>query len=101
MPSLGIFVTRRDGFDHVLGLARAAHRAGVHTDVFFSGDGVHQTQEARFGELVDLARVGVCEVSFRDRGFAGSDVPGLSDRDFVTQGRNAEMVETCDRYLTL
>ena len=29
------------------------------------------------------------------------EVAGLSDRDFVTQARNAELVAACDRYLVL
>ena len=41
----------------------------------------------------------VCDASFRAAGLDGEDVTGLTDKDFVTQWRNAEMVERCDRYL--
>jgi hypothetical protein len=43
----------------------------------------------------------VCEVSYIDRGYQGKELPGLVDKDFVTQARNAEMVEECDRYVML
>jgi hypothetical protein len=34
-------------------------------------------------------------------GLTGKESSGLRDKDFVTQGRNAEMVEECDRYVVL
>jgi hypothetical protein len=86
---------------HLLGLARAASRVGTDTEVFLTGEGVHLTQDTRFPELLDVARVGVCEVSYHAYGYKGVEVPGLVYKDFVTQGRNAEMVEECDRYLVL
>lgn len=99
---LGICVATRNSFTHVLGLSRAAREAGKRTDIFFTGDGVHATQDTRFDELVALgARIGVCEVSLLARGYGQSDVPALGDKNFVTQGRNAEMVEDCRRYLIL
>jgi len=45
--------------------------------------------------------VAVCEVSYIANGYKGKEVPGLADKDFATQARNAEMVEECDRYLIL
>jgi len=45
--------------------------------------------------------VSVCDVSFRAAGLEARDAPCLTDKDFVTQWRNAEMVERCDRYLIL
>ena len=98
---LGISVATRDQMTHLLGLARAAARWGKEIEVFFTGEGVHLTQHPRFPELLDLARVGVCEVSYHAYGYKGVEIPGLVDKDFVTQGRNAEMVEECDRYLIL
>jgi hypothetical protein len=59
------------------------------------------TQGPRFSELLEVARVGVCEVSYIANGYKGKTVPGLVDKDFVTQMRNSEMVEKCDRYLIL
>lgn len=100
-PTLGICVTTPDSAHHVVGLARAAAKAGVSTDVFLTGEGVHVITHHRFPELLAAARVGVCEVSYRAAGYRGEDVPGLGEKDFVTQWRNAEMVQRCDRYLVL
>jgi peroxiredoxin family protein len=100
-PSLGICVTTRASARHVLGLASAAARAGVSTEVFLTGEGVHLIRDHRFDELVEAARVSVCDASYRSAGLEGTDVNGLTDKDFVTQWRNAEMVERCDRYLVL
>ena len=99
--TLGICVTHRDGFDRVLGLAKAAKTADKHVEIFFTGDGVYQSQVSNFTELLRFASVGICEVSYIANGFKGIDIPGLGDKDFVTQARNAEMVEESDRYLVL
>jgi peroxiredoxin family protein len=102
MPeALGICVAGDANLHHVIGLTRAARAAGKSVQVFFTGDGVRLTQDPRFSELVGVARVSVCEVSYIANGFQGQSVAGLVDKDFVTQGRNAEMVEECDRYVIL
>jgi hypothetical protein len=98
---LGVAVTTRDHMSHVLGLAKAAKRAGKQTQIFFTGEGVCLTQDPRFPELLEVAHVGVCEASYIANGCGETPVPGLLDKDFVTQGRNAEMVEGSDRYLIL
>ena len=107
---LGICVATRSRMEHVLGLARAARAAGKEIDVFFTGEGVHLTKDPRFPELLDVARSGssqphgqvtVCEVSFMACGLTGKETSGLRNKDFVTQGRNAEMVEDCQRYVVL
>ena len=98
---LGICVTTRANLDHVVGLARAAKATGREVDTFFTGEGVLLTQAPGFGELLGEATVKVCEVSYFANGLKGREVPGLVDKDFVTQGRNAEMVDECDRYLIL
>jgi hypothetical protein len=97
--SLGICVTTRESARHVLGLAGAAARAGISTEIFLTGEGVHLVRDRRFQELIEAARVSVCDASFRSADLDGEDVIGLTDKDFVTQWRNAEMVEHCDRYL--
>lgn len=97
--SLGICVTTRESARHVLGLAGAAARVGISTEIFLTGEGVHLVRDHRFQELIEAARVSVCDASFRAAGLDGEKVPGLTDKDFVTQWRNAEMVEHCDRYL--
>ena len=99
--SLGICVTTRESTRHVLGLAGAAARAGVSTEIFLTGEGVHLIRDRRFQELIGAARVSVCDASYRAAGLDGEDVTGMTDKDFVTQWRNAEMVERCNRYLIL
>jgi hypothetical protein len=97
--SLGICVTTRESTRHVLGLAGAAARVGISTEIFLTGEGVHLVGDNRFQELTEAARVSVCDASFLAAGLDGEEVTGLTDEDFVTQWRNAEMVEHCDRYL--
>ncbi len=97
----GICVASHNTMTHVLGLAQAAAREGIQVDIFLSGEGIHLTQDHRFPELLSTGRVGVCEVSYLAAGFKKEALTGLVDKDFVTQLRNAEMVEKCDRYLIL
>ncbi len=109
--TLGICVATKGRMEHVMGLARAARKAGKEVRVFFTGEGVFLTKDPRFMELLDIARSGstqthgqvtVCEVSYMACGLtAGKATSGLRDKDFVTQGRNAEMVQECERYVVL
>ena len=99
--TIGICVSTQNNLHHVIGLAKAAKNAGKQVEIFFTGDGVILTRDSRFSELLDIAKVAVCEVSYIDRGYQGKELPGLVDKDFVTQARNAEMVEECDRYVML
>jgi len=110
VETLGICVATRSQMSHVAGLARAARAAGKEVKVFFTGEGVHLTQDPRFAELLEVAKAGsrqsrgqvtVCEVSYIANGYKGKPVPGLVDKDFVTQGHNAEMAEECQRYVVL
>jgi hypothetical protein len=102
MPTLGICVTTPAHAPHLLGLAAAAGRAGFRIDVFVTGDGVELLRCRGLERLPEQGhRVGVCEVSARQRGLPPGTVPWLRDKDFVTQARNAELVERCDRYLVL
>jgi predicted peroxiredoxin len=88
--NIGICVSTQNNLHHVIGLATAAKKAGKQVEIFFTGDGVELTQNPRFSELIYI-----------DRGYQGKELPGLVDKDFVTQARNAEMVEECDRYVML
>ncbi|MFC2027735.1 DsrE family protein [Chloroflexota bacterium] len=98
---LGIAVTTQGIMKHVLGLARAASDIGKETEVFFTGEGVHLTQDTDFPELVNITRVTVCESSYFARGYKGLEIPGMIDKDFTTQAHHAELVETSDRYVIL
>ena len=52
--TLGICVATRNSMQHVVGLAKAARAAGKEVKVFFTGAGVHATQDPRFAELLEL-----------------------------------------------
>ena len=99
--TLGICATRHDSLPHLLGITRAAVRAGKKVEIFVTGEGARFTQQPEFVELVNIANVGICEVSYIAAGYQGLEIPGLLDKDFVTQARNAELVEHCDRYLAI
>lgn len=98
--TLGILVNTDKHFTYVHSLAKAANEKGIESQIFFTGPGVLLTQKSDFEQLVGLAKLSVCEVSFRANGLSG-DVPGVGFKDFVTQAANAEMVVECDRYIVL
>jgi peroxiredoxin family protein len=99
--TLGICVATDRNMPHVIGLAKAAKTAGKEVRIFFTGDGVNLTQDPRISELVGVAKMTLCEVSFNGRGYKGKEVPGFGFKDFATQEKNAEMVEQCERYIVL
>jgi predicted peroxiredoxin len=98
--TLGILVNTDKHFHYLYELAKAAHKKDIKTQIFFTGPGVLLTKRAEFNQLVGLAKLSVCDVSFRANGLSG-DVPGVGYKDFVTQAVNAEMVANCDRYIVL
>ena len=95
---LGILVGTNKHLDHVIDLTNAAHAKGKEIEIFFTGAGVHLTQDPRFSQLVGKAKLSVCDVSFRGFGLAG-EVPGVGFKAFATQARNADMINKCDRYV--
>ncbi len=107
---LGICVATKGRMADVIGLTKAATKAGKEVEVFMTGEGVQLTKDPLFAQLVEVAKAGssnphghvtVCEVSFIANGFKDKNLPGMRDKDFVTQGRNADMVEQCDRYVVI
>ena len=99
--TLGICSTSSDNLPHLLGITRAAVRSDKQVEIFITGEAVLFTQEPNFTELVAIANIGICEQSYFAAGFQGRQIPGLSDKDFGTQARNAELVGKCDRYLLI
>jgi hypothetical protein len=95
---LGILVGTDKFLDHVINLTGAAHAKGKDIQIFFTGAGVRLTQNPSFAKLVGKAKLSVCDVSFRALGLSG-EVPGVGFKDFATQARNAEMINSCDRYV--
>jgi predicted peroxiredoxin len=101
MPkTLGIMVNTDKYLDYLYELVKAAHTKDIKTYIFFTGPGVLLTQKDKYNQLVGLASLSVCDVSFRANGLSG-EVPGVGFKDFVTQAVNAEMVAQCDRYVVL
>ena len=98
MADLGILVNSNKYLGHVVSLAKAAAAKGKDMRIFFTGQGVLCTQKPEFEELVGKAKLFVCDVSFRSWGLSG-DVSGVGFKEFVTQAKNAEMIEECERYV--
>ena len=99
--TLGILVSSDKHLTHVVHLARAAHDKGKQVHIFFTGAGVTLTLQPRFRQLVGLADLSICDVSFRAFGLHGreEEVPGVGFKDFATQAKNAELVQTMERYI--
>lgn len=98
---LGICVTRQSSWGHLKGITEAAFRSGKRVEIFITGEAAKMTQEPGFVDLLAMAEISICEVSYIAAGYQGLEIPGLRDRDFVTQMKNAELVEKSDRYLLL
>ena len=96
--TLGILVTTERHMDYVLSLTDAALARKKKVEIFFTGKAVLLTQHPDFKKLVGKARLSVCDVSFRASELSGP-VKGVVSDDFVTQAKNAEMIEKCDRYV--
>lgn len=101
MRKLGILVSTNRNLDHLVGLCRAAQDKDVEVSVFFTHQGVLTTQDPRFIEVRRLVKtLALCNVGFEAHGLQ-RPVPGLDDRDYATQARHVEMMESCDRYVKL
>jgi hypothetical protein len=100
MRTLGILVNNDSNFKYLLNLTKAAHKKAIKIHIFFTGAGVLLTKYKDFEQLVGLAKLSVCEVSYRSNGLIG-DVPGVGFKDFVTQATHAEMLSTYDRYINI
>ena len=98
--TLGILVSTRESLKHLLGLVAVAERKGVSVIVFLTAEGVWLSQEPRFGELAGRAEISLCDVGFKGFGLKG-EVPGLSEKNFATQAKHAEMLADCTYYVVL
>ncbi|MEJ2640259.1 MAG: hypothetical protein P8010_11845 [Desulfosarcinaceae bacterium] len=100
MKTLGILANNDYHFDYLFNLTKAAHKKSIQVHIFFTGSGVRLTKLKDFEQLVGLAKLSICEVSFRANELSG-DVPGVGYKDFVTQATHAEMLSEYDRYLVI
>ena len=97
---LGIFVSSDQNLEHLIGISRAAKKAGKEVKVFLTNRGVLLSKHERFPELEGKAHVAVCNVGF-EAFKQEKPIPLVADKDFATQMRHAEIIEWCDRYIVL
>ena len=105
---LGIFVPTDKNLDHIIGVAKAAKKAGKLLTIFFTHDGVLLTQQAKYPELAEIIdreegdEISLCNVRWEEHGLKGKPVPAaMGDKDLATQSRHCAMLGTCDRYLVI
>jgi hypothetical protein len=96
--TLAVLVSSDRHLDKLLELCRAAKKKGVKVTLFFTHRGLLLTQDPRFREFEGVENLSLCSVGFTGHGLAPPPV-GMGELDYGTQGRHAEMIEDCDRYL--
>ena len=97
---LGILVTSDRYIDHLIGVTRAAHKAGKNVTIFLTNRAVFLTKNERFTELDGICQISLCSLCFELFKLA-KPVPVVKDKDFGTQMRNAQMMRECDRYIVI
>jgi len=101
---LGIFVSTNKHLDHVIGVVKAAKKAGKELVIFFSHDGVLMSQDPKYQELADLGpeEMTLCNVRWEELGLKGKPIPaGMGEKGLATQSRHVSLIGKCDRYLVL
>ena len=98
---LAILVSTDKHLEHVINLTLAAFAKDKRVGLFFTGRGVRLTLQPEFKQLVGKASLSICDFSFRANGLDGRkhEVPGVTQKDFTTQAKNAEMLAGAHRYL--
>ena len=102
--TLGILVASNKHIDHVIGVARAAKKAGKALVIFFTYDGVLMTQDPKYEELVDIGpeEMSLCNVRWEELGLKGRPIPaGMDEKGLATQLRHVALIDSCDRYIVL
>jgi hypothetical protein len=99
--TLGICATNSSALSCLTGITKAAVRAGKRVKIFITGDAARFTQNSDFAKLVAISEVSICEASYFAAGYKDFGIPGMTDKDFVTQAENAALVDSCDRYLLI
>ena len=103
---LGIFVTSPQHMQHILGLTKAAVRAGKKVKIFFTFKAIHLTKNPDFYELSQLCTVddiAICADSYICEGFDNvTDVPrGLTDKQMRTQAFHGAILDECAKYIVM
>jgi len=102
----GIFVTSPQHMRHILGLTRAAVRAGKKVMIFFTFKSIHLTKNPDFytlTQLCDVEDVAICADSYICEGFDNvNDVPrGLTDKQMRTQAFHGAILDECAKYIVM
>lgn len=102
---LGIFVPTDNYIDHLIGVARAAKKAGKALCIFLTHDGVRITQDPKYQELAEIVspdEISLCNVSWDEIGLKGQPIPaGMGSKDLASQSRHCALIKKCDRYMVL
>jgi hypothetical protein len=106
--TLGILVPSNKHIDHLIGIARAAKKAGKVLCIFLTHDGCLITQDPKYQELADIVgpeeidKISLCNVGWEELGLKGQPIPaGMDPEDLATQSRHCALMGTCDRYLVI
>jgi hypothetical protein len=105
---LGILVPTNKHIVHLIGIARAAKKAGKALCIFLTHEGVRISQHPRYQELAEIIssdednEISLCNVSWEELGLKDQSIPaGMSAKDLATQSRHCTMIDKCDRYMVL
>ncbi len=105
---LGIFVPTSKYIDYLIGVVRAAKKAGKAVCIFLTHEGCLITQDPKYQELSDILApeaddlISLCNVSWEELGLKGGQIPAaMNPNDLATQSRHVALIETCDRYLVI
>jgi hypothetical protein len=101
---LGILVPTNKYIDHVIGVVRAAKKAGKELVIFFTHEGVLMSQDPKYKELADMGpeEMTLCNVRWEELGLKGEPIPaGMGEKGLATQSRHVSLIGKCDRYLVL
>ena len=103
---LGIFVTSPQYMRHILGITKAAVRAGKKVMIFFTFKSIHLTKSPDFYTLTQLCAVediAICADSYICEGFDNvNDIPrGLIDKQMRTQAFHGAILDECAKYIVM
>lgn len=105
---LGIFVPTSKYIDYLIGVVRAAKKAGKAVCIFLTHEGCRITQDPKYEILSDILspgaedQISLCNVSWEELGLKDRQIPAaMNPEDLATQSRHVALIETCDRYLVI
>ncbi len=105
---LGILVPTSKYIDYLIGVVRAAKKAGKAVCIFLTHEGCLITQDPKYQELSDILvpeaedQLSICNVSWEELGLKDGTIPtGMNPKDLSSQSRHVTLIETCDRYLVI